>query len=242
MFPNVSGARGGGGTLGDEFMGLSFGKRFREMTLTDGAIDEIRVYAKALTPIEVRYLQAETVPATAGLRTDLVELLVARDARVSDAAAKLAEARQAQNLVISVVPEIPVMGDTPTPRPTYVLLRGQYTDHGEQVQPRGLSQVFAWDSTLPPNRIGLAKWLFDPENPLTSRVFVNRLWQMHLGRGLVETSEDFGAQGSVLTHRRVRLGRQADAPYDRQVCDVSTAVSRWPGDRCRTPRSRRSRS
>jgi hypothetical protein len=190
----------GGGTLGDEFMGLSFGKRFRETTLKDGAIDEIRVYKKTLTPLEVRYLQDEAVPGTATERGNVVNLLVAADPRVVEAGAKVAEAREAQNQIISVVPEIPIMGDTPTPRPTYLLLRGQYTDHGEEVQPRGLSQIFPWDDSLPRNRIGLAKWLFDPRNPLTARVFVNRIWQMHLGRGLVETAEDFGAQGSIPTH------------------------------------------
>jgi hypothetical protein len=92
------------------------------------------------------------------------------------------------------------MGDTSTPRPTYVLLRGQYTDRGERVQPRGLSQIYPWNPALPENRIGLAQWLFDPENPLTARVFVNRLWQQDLGRGLVETAEDFGSQGSVPSH------------------------------------------
>jgi hypothetical protein len=117
-----------------------------------------------------------------------------------DAATKLAEARQAQNLIISVVPEIMVMGDTPTPRPTYLLIRGQYSDHGDQVTPRGLSQVFPWKESFPENRVGLAQWLFDSQNPLTSRVFVNRLWQMHFGRGLVETSEDFGSQGSIPSH------------------------------------------
>jgi hypothetical protein len=190
----------GGGTLGDEFMGLSFGKRFRETTLKDGAIDEIRVYAKSLTPLEVGYLQDQALPTATSARADVVELLVARDRRVMEAAWNLEVARQAQNLIISVVPEIPVMGDTPTPRPTYELIRGLYTDHGDQVPPRGLNQVFPWDNSLPPNRIGLAKWLFDRKNPLTSRVFVNRLWQMHFGRGLVETSEDFGSQGTIPTH------------------------------------------
>ena len=59
-------------------------------------------------------------------------------------------------------PNACVMGDALTPRPAYVLLRGQYTDHGEQVTPRGLSQIFPWNDAWPQNRLGLAKWIFDP--------------------------------------------------------------------------------
>jgi hypothetical protein len=52
----------------------------------------------------------------------------------------------------------------------------------------------------PANRLGLSDWLFDPKNPLTSRVMVNRLWMMCFGRGIVSTPDDFGAQGALPTH------------------------------------------
>src|SRR4029078_6440631 len=93
-----------------------------------------------------------------------------------------------------------VMGDTLKPRQTYDLVRGVYSDHGDPVPPQGLSRIFAWDESLPRNRVGLARWLFDPKHPLTARVFVNRMWQRAFGRGLVDTSEDFGAQGSIPPH------------------------------------------
>ena len=92
------------------------------------------------------------------------------------------------------------MGDTLAPRPTYLLVRGQYDDHGDEVLPEGLSAIAGWNSTWPRNRLGLAEWLFDSQNPLTARVFVNRLWQQTFGRGLVGTSEDFGSQGAIPTH------------------------------------------
>ena len=191
----------GGGTLGDEFLGLQFGKRFRETTLNDGAIDEIRVFVKALTPLEVRYLHDETlsgIPADV-LRRELAEVLVAQDAGVAMAATALQQARDAHNDLVSRQPQVPIMGDTPSPRQAYVLLRGLYTEHGEAVEPRGLS-VFPWNDALPRNRLGLARWLFDARHPLTARVVVNRLWQDTFGRGLVETSEDFGSQGAIPTH------------------------------------------
>ncbi len=130
----------------------------------------------------------------------LEAVLVANDPRVVAAAEALSAARSDHNQLVSVVPQVPVMGDTLKPRPTYLLIRGVYTDHGDEVQPQGLERVFPWDPSLPRNRVGLARWLFDPKHPLTSRVFVNRMWQRVFGRGLVETSEDFGAQGAIPSH------------------------------------------
>ena len=92
------------------------------------------------------------------------------------------------------------MGDTMHPRQAYVLTRGVYSNHGEPVTPRGLNQIFPYAADLPPDRLGLAQWLFDVGNPLTARVYVNRLWQLHFGRGLVSTAEEFGTQGEAPTH------------------------------------------
>ena len=187
----------GGGTLGDEYLGLQFGKRFRMTALVGGAIDEVRIFKAALTPAEAASLQNEggRIPTA-----QLADVLVDADARVQQAQTALIAARNAQNDLISRVPEVMVMGDTRTPRPAYVLLRGNYQDHGDEVTPRGLAQIFPWHDTLPKNRLGLAQWIFDPANPLTARVFANRLWQLQFGRGLVETAEDFGTQGQIPSH------------------------------------------
>ena len=192
----------GGGLFGGEWLGIMFGRRFRFTPMKDGAIDEFRVFNRALTSVEVKYLGEEVgrpAPATVSV-DDLVDLLVANDSRVTTAAAELSTARSEHNLIVSVVPQVPVMGDTLKPRPSYLLVRGVYSDHGDEVQPRGLARIYPWDESLPKNRIGLAKWLFDPKHPLTARVFVNRMWQRAFGRGLVDTSEDFGAQGSIPSH------------------------------------------
>ncbi len=96
---------------------------------------------------------------------------------------------------------VSVMGELDTIRPTYVLNRGVYDQPTERVQPMALPVVMKYDTVqLPRNRLGLAKWTVDKNNPLTARVFVNQLWQEFFGRGLVKTSGDFGMQGELPTH------------------------------------------
>ncbi len=97
--------------------------------------------------------------------------------------------------------EVMVMKDSTWKRPTYVLTRGVYDAHGEVVDIGLPSEILLFDSTVyGNNRLGLAKWLFDKNNPLTARVFVNRMWQEFFGRGLVKTSGDFGMQGEMPSH------------------------------------------
>jgi hypothetical protein len=97
--------------------------------------------------------------------------------------------------------EVMVMKDTTWKRPTYVLTRGAYDAHGEQVDIGLPGGILPYDSSkYGNNRLGLTKWLFDKRNPLTARVFVNRMWQEFFGRGLVKTSGDFGMQGEMPTH------------------------------------------
>lgn len=189
------------GDVFDPFVGLAFGTRFREKAPVGSGLDEIRLYDRELAPVEVAFLHAGATGGDVSVaREALVEMLVAGDARVVEALDALTQAREAHNALVTVVPQVLVMGDAPEPIPTHVLNRGVYSDPREVVEPRGLESVMAWDETLPKNRLGLAQWLFDPSNPLTARVFVNRIWQMHFGRGIVETAEDFGSQGSIPTH------------------------------------------
>jgi len=184
----------------NEFVGVEFGRRFREVTPKDSALDEIRFFNRQLTPIEVAYLHdgdAVTRTDTTSLSRELTELAVALDPRVIESGKALHQYREAENQAVSWVPEVMVTADAPHPRQTYVLSRGLYNQHLDPVEPSALTQIFPFDPKLPRNRLGLAKWLFDPKNPLTARVFVNRLWQMQFGTGLVDTSEDFGMQGSL---------------------------------------------
>ncbi|MEI6582700.1 MAG: PSD1 and planctomycete cytochrome C domain-containing protein [Chitinophagia bacterium] len=94
--------------------------------------------------------------------------------------------------------EVSVMADRDTTRKTFLLIRGNYDTPGEEVRPATPPVVLPFDSTRwKTNRLGLAQWMFDEKNPLTARVFVNRIWQEFFGRGIVKTASDFGMQGDL---------------------------------------------
>lgn len=97
---------------------------------------------------------------------------------------------------------VSVMGESDTLlRKTHVLNRGVYDQPGDEVQASAVKAVMKFDTTrFARNRMGLAKWTVDKNNPLTARVFVNQLWQEFFGRGLVKTSGDFGMQGELPSH------------------------------------------
>jgi hypothetical protein len=94
------------------------------------------------------------------------------------------------------------------PRPIYILPRGDVTKPGKEVGPGAIAAIPGINGMfeLPPNhtegdrRAALARWLTDPNNPLTWRVMANRVWQYHFGRGLVDTPNDFGKMGQLPTH------------------------------------------
>ena len=96
---------------------------------------------------------------------------------------------------------VSVMGERDTLRKTFVLNRGVYDQPGEEVKPAAIQAVMKFDTTkFSRNRLGLAQWTVDKNNPLTARVFVNQIWQEIFGRGIVKTSGDFGMQGELPSH------------------------------------------
>ena len=98
------------------------------------------------------------------------------------------------------IPTALVMDEMKEARPTFVLQRGAYDKPGERVTAATPAALPALGADEPRNRLGLARWLVDPANPLTARVTVNRLWQSVFGTGLVRTAEDFGSQGESPSH------------------------------------------
>jgi hypothetical protein len=81
-----------------------------------------------------------------------------------------------------------------------VFIKGDFTRKGDPVTPGTLQILNPFPRKDNPNRLDLARWIMDPQNPLTARVMVNRVWQQYFGRGLVETENDFGTQGIPPSH------------------------------------------
>lgn len=88
-------------------------------------------------------------------------------------------------------------------RKTYMFVRGNWLDRGEQVEPGLPSSMPDLPEGTKADRLGLAKWLVSGENPLSSRVMVNRVWGQLFGAGLVRTAEDFGGAGELPSHPKL---------------------------------------
>ena len=97
---------------------------------------------------------------------------------------------------------VPVMGEVPETRlrKSHIQIRGSFMDKDKEVTPGVPSTFQPLPKGTEPNRLGLAQWLVDSENPLTARVVANRYWEALFGVGIVLTSEDFGSQGDLPTH------------------------------------------
>jgi hypothetical protein len=103
------------------------------------------------------------------------------------------------------IPTLPVMVQLPSDkqRTTYLMVKGNFLSKGDKVEPAVPAAFPRLPSGAPVNRLGVAKWLVSPDNPLTARVAVNRYWAALFGTGLVETEEDFGTQGELPSNQEL---------------------------------------
>ncbi len=177
---------------------LAVGYRFRDTGFKGGAIDQLRLFDEALPMLDVQRLAGREVQGGANARQEYYSARLS--APVRQAREELRTLRARRNALQDTAPRIMVMREMTPERPAYVLRRGQYDNKGAPVAAGTPDAILPWSTNLPRNRLGLAKWLFDPRHPLTARVAVNRFWQRYFGTGLVATAEDFGSQGALPTH------------------------------------------
>ncbi|WP_236974551.1 DUF1553 domain-containing protein [Membranihabitans maritimus] len=193
-----------GGLMKGEQPGLQLGADWRGKGFTDGLMDDLLVYDRELTSIEVLQLWNLYQGRSGSENIDsqdpdmYAELYFNRfSEEYKQQKDELRKARKKKFDFVENIPEIMVMDEMEDPRTTYVLERGEYDAHGEEVQPDVPDHIMPFPDSLPENRLGLAKWLFHPDHPLTSRVAVNRFWQSFFGRGIHKNIDDFGNQGGL---------------------------------------------
>jgi hypothetical protein len=157
-----------------------------------------------------RSVKARDIPAdVADLLLSPIELLTPdqRDRLRRQYASAAPETKAARDEIEAVRKQLPaapttlVMKERPAdhPRRTFIHHRGEFLQPTEEVQPGGLTVLHLLPASEPSNRLTFARWLVSPANPLAARVAVNRAWAAFFGRGIVQTTEDFGYQGEPPT-------------------------------------------
>ena len=180
---------------------LNFMGRGRDTGLRGGMVDDVAIHTRAITAAE-----ASSVFSGIPLSeiTDPTALRAYYFSAISPTArelsGKVSAARAAYRDAESGVREIVTMRETEEPVPAYVLIRGDYSTHGEKVGRDTPDWLPPFPEDQPRNRLGFAKWLVSPDHPLTARVTINRIWQEIFGQGIVPTSDNFGLQGDQPSH------------------------------------------
>ncbi|HEX3314820.1 MAG TPA: DUF1553 domain-containing protein, partial [Gemmataceae bacterium] len=181
----------------DTNLSLALGARFRDVGFRKGRIDELQIFDRDLSALEIARVGGFPIPGDEASRLDHWRHHDPKAMALGDELRKL---RDRENDFVSKIPQIMTMQEMPARRTTHVLYRGAYDAPREAVTPGVPDAILPMAAGLPRNRLGFARWLLDDKNPLTARVEANRLWQMFFQRGLVVTAEDFGSQGTPPTH------------------------------------------
>ena len=178
----------------------------------EGAIEDLRIFDRALTESEVRLLEVwgSVVSSQGKAATDLSKeerealklfYLVRNDPDFQEAAGELQTLLDERRAILrrSAITHVQKEKRDTDPM-AHILFRGMYDQPKDQVSPATPAVLPPMPDSFPRNRLGLAKWLMHDSNPLTARVTVNRFWQEVFGTGLVGTAGDFGSQGERPSH------------------------------------------
>lgn len=190
---------------------LKLGQRHTGERVGNANISDVRLYARALTALEVgqlagheRIAELLTKPAVKRTPAETEALfewwLVTQDANYQSLTADLHRLEQEEVAIKSRGTIAHVWSEKPGEPMAFMLNRGEYDQRRDKVEAATPPALPPFPADLPRNRLGLAHWLLRPEHPLTARVTVNRFWQAVFGTGIVRTSGDFGTTGELPTH------------------------------------------
>ncbi len=190
---------------------LSIG-RLSDQRTKNFEVDELKIYSRVLTPLEMlgefsRKNELLAVLKTPREKRPPEKLAALRDYYLAhidesyrqaraEALSLLGEETEIRNTQIDVM----ITKERRFPRKTYILNRGAYDAPDKEVTADTPDSFFKIPKGYPENRLGLAQWLLHEDHPLFTRVAVNRFWQSYFGNGLVVTSDDYGNQGELPTH------------------------------------------
>ncbi|MBA4146890.1 MAG: DUF1553 domain-containing protein [Verrucomicrobia bacterium] len=190
---------------------LKIGQRSKEAPLQKAGIQDVRFYSRVLKITEARELSnaarmAWLVSKPADQRDDAEKqelysrYLSSFDREYQDATAHVAKLEKEESEIKSRGTIAHISQEKETPAEAYILFRGEYDKRRDKVFADTPDTLPPFPADFPRNRLGFAKWLLLPENPLTARVTVNRFWQELFGNGLVKTPGDFGVSGEMPSH------------------------------------------
>lgn len=136
-------------------------------------------------------------------KKEILELFRSTAPELAGIRDKLAALGKEETELKKKIPTTLVMKERTEPRETHIFIRGNFLNQGDRVSAGAPAILPPLPAGEPTNRLTLAHWLVSPENPLTSRVSMNRFWEQYFGHGLVETVEDFGTQGEPPTNQQL---------------------------------------
>ncbi len=190
---------------------LKIGQRDSSSRLENCFIEDVRIYDRLLPDAEIGGL-AKTARAAWLVAKPVAERSEAESAELfmwwlknidkttRELTTQLADAEKEQRAIKDRGTVAHVMQERSESPAAYVLFRGEYDKRRDQVEAGTPELLPPMASDLPHNRLGFAKWLVQPENPLTARVTVNHFWQEIFGVGIVRTAGDFGVNGELPSH------------------------------------------
>ncbi len=186
--------------------------RLNDRFTKDFEVDELKIYTRNLSPLELRSLFSQQNEVSKALTTradqDNPSLLPELEAYYlanmaspyKKSLEKSLDLLGRETEILNEQIDVMVMKERRFPRTTHILERGVYDAPGKEVTPDTPDSFFKLPGDYPRNRLGLARWLTHPDHPLFSRVVVNRFWHHYFGKGIVSSISDFGNQGNLPTH------------------------------------------